>query len=150
MTNPEINLSEIPLIGIEVRTNNGSATDIADLWQKFYANGIQDRIPNCIDTRIFALYSNYESDHTGDFSYLIGCPVSDLENISQGMVGRLIPAQKYYVETAQGTLPDAIIEAWQMVWRSDIKRTFKFDFELYDDRASDPSYAEVDIFIATA
>jgi predicted transcriptional regulator YdeE len=66
------------------------------------------------------------------------------------MVGRLIPAQKYYVEIAQGTLPDAIIEAWQMIWQSDIKRTFKFDFELYDDRASDPSYAEVDIFIATA
>jgi len=37
-----------------------------------------------------------------------------------------------------------------MIWQSDIKRTFKFDFELYDDRASDPSYAEVDIFIATA
>lgn len=150
MTNPEISLSEIPLIGIEIRTNNGSTTDIAELWQKFYANGIQDRIPNCVDSRIFGLYNDYETDHTGDYSYLIGCPVSDLENIPQGMVGRLIPAQKYCVERAQGTLPDALIEAWQIIWKSDTKRTFKYDFELYDDRANDPSNAEVDIFIAIA
>ena len=148
MTSFEICLAEIPLIGIEARTNNTSITDIRELWQKFYANDIQDHTPNCIDTRIFVLYSHYETSHTGDFNSLIGSPVSDLKNIPQGMVGRLIPAQKYSVIRAEGALPNALIEAWKMIWRSDIKRTLKFDFELYDDRAQDPSNAEIDIFIA--
>jgi predicted transcriptional regulator YdeE len=148
VTSLEINLPEISLIGIEARTNNQSTADVGELWQKFYANDIQDRTPNCIDTRIFVLYSHYETDHTGDFNSLIGSPVSDLKDIPQGMVGRLIPAQKYCVIRAEGTLPNAVIEAWKMIWRSDIKRTFKFDFELYDDRAQDPSNAEIDIFIA--
>ena len=148
MTNLEMNLAEIPLIGIEARTNNTSTADADELWQNYYTNGIQDRTPNCVDTRIFVLYNHYETDHTGDFNSLIGSPVSDLKNIPQGMVGRLIPAQKYSVIRAEGALPNALIEAWKMIWRSDIKRTFKFDFELYDDRAQDPSNAEIDIFIA--
>ena len=148
MPNLEICLAEIPLIGIEARTNNKSTADVSELWQKFYANDIQDHTPNCIDTRIFVLYSNYETDHTGDFNSLIGSPVGDLKNIPQGMVGRLIPAQKYCIKRAEGSLPSAVIEAWEMIWCSDIKRTFKFDFELYDDRAQDPHNAEVDIFIA--
>jgi predicted transcriptional regulator YdeE len=148
MTNLEMNLGEIQLIGIEVRTNNTSTADANELWNKYYTNDIQDRTPNCVDTRIFVLYNHYETNHTGDFNSLIGSPVSDLKNIPQGMVGRLIPAQKYCVIRAEGTLPNAVIEAWKMIWRSDIKRTFKFDFELYDDRAQDSSNAEIDIFIA--
>jgi predicted transcriptional regulator YdeE len=148
MTNLEMNLGEIQLIGIEGRTNNTSTADANELWNKYYTNDIQDRTPNCVDTRIFVLYNHYETNHTGDFNSLIGSPVSDLKNIPQGMVGRLIPAQKYCVIRAEGTLPNAVIEAWKMIWRSDIKRTFKFDFELYDDRAQDSSNAEIDIFIA--
>jgi len=148
MVDLEMNLVEIPIIGIEARTNNRSTADIGELWQKFYANGIQDRTPNCVDTRIFVLYNHYKTDHTGDFNSLIGSPVSNLENVPQGMIGRLIPAQKYCVIRAKGTLPNAITEAWKTIWCSNIKRTFKFDFELYDDRAQDPCNAEVDIFIA--
>jgi len=144
----EMNLAEIPLIGIEARTNNTSTSNISELWQKFYASSIQDRTPNCVDTRVFVLHNHYENNHTGDFNSMIGSTVSDLENIPKGMVGRIIPAQKYCVIRAEGTLPDAVIEAWQMIWCSDIKRTFKFDFEIYDDRAQDTGNAEVDIFIA--
>ncbi len=150
MSNPQISLGEIPLIGLEIRTNNTAATEIAELWQRFYANGVQDRIANCIDSRLFGLYSHYDSDHTGDYSFMIGCPVSDLERIPQGMVGRTIPAQTYEVSRAEGPLPDALIEAWQTIWQGDIKRAFSYDFEIYDDRAIDPEHAEVDIFVALA
>ena len=150
MSNPEINLGEIPLIGIEVRTNNASAVDIIDLWQRFYTNGIQDRIANCIDSRLFGVYSHYENAHNGDYSYMIGCPVSDMDDIPQGMVGRKIPAQSYRVVRAEGALPDALTDAWLDIRKSDIKRAFSYDFEIYDDRAADANNAEVDIFIALA
>ncbi len=143
-----MNLTEIKLIGIEVRTNNISTSDVGELWKKFYTNRIQDHVPNCIDSRIFVLYSHYETDHTGYFNVLIGSPVGNFENIPQGMVGRLIPAQKYYVKRAEGVLPNAVIDTWQMIWHSDIRRTFKFDFELYDDCTEDTQNAKVDIFIA--
>ena len=148
MTNPEISLGEIPLIGIEIRTNNASKMDISDLWQRFYANGIQDRIANCTDSRLFGVYSHYESDHNGDYSYMIGCPVSELNNIPQGMVGRKIPAQSYHVARAKGALPDALTDTWHGIWQSDIKRAFSYDFEIYDDRANDANNAEVDVFVA--
>lgn len=150
MSETEISLGEIALIGIEVRTNSASATDIGELWQKFYANAIQDRIANCIDSRLFGLYSDYESDHTGDFSFMIGCPVSNIEVVPQGMVARTIPAQSYRVMRAEGTLPDALVETWQIIWQSDIRRAYSSDFELYDDRAADADNAEVDIFVALA
>lgn len=148
MTYPEINLDEILLVGIEIRTNNSKRSEISELWQKFYANNVQDRIPDCIDSRLFGLYSDYETDHTGDYSFMIGCPVSDVTNVPHGMVGRRIPAQTYQVARAQGSLPDALVEAWQDIWSSDIPRGYSYDFEIYDDRAADPAAAEVDIFVA--
>jgi len=148
MTYPQIQLGDILLIGIEIRTCNAASDEIGELWQKFFASQVQDRIANCIDTRLFGLYSDYENKHEADYNFMIGCPVSDLETIPQGMVGRAIPAQTYQVARAQGALPDALLEAWQDIWQSDIPRTFAYDFEIYDDRAADPENAEIDIFVA--
>lgn len=148
MTYPEISLGEILLVGIEIRINNSQTPEMGELWQKFYANSVQDRIPNCIDSRLFGLYSDYENGHTGDYSFMIGCPVDELSQLPQGMVGKRIPAQTYQVARAEGALPDALIETWQDIGNSDIPRAFSFDFEIYDDRAADPAAAEVDIFVA--
>ncbi len=148
MDYPEIQLGEILLVGIEIRTQNTSAIEIGELWQKFFANQVQDRIPNCIDSRLFGLYSSYENKHLADYNFMIGCPVSDLDQIPQGMVGRTVPAQSYQVARAQGALPDALLETWQDIWQSDIPRSYTYDFEIYDDRATDPENAEIDIFVA--
>ncbi|NQV99120.1 MAG: AraC family transcriptional regulator [Rhodospirillales bacterium] len=148
MNYPEISLGEILLVGIEIRTNNAATEELGELWQSFYANSIQDRIPNCIDSRLFGLYSHYESDHSGAYSFMIGCPVDNLDHVPQGMVGRQVPAQTYQVARAEGTLPDALFETWQDIRQSDIPRAFTYDFEIYDDRATDPQAAEVDIFVA--
>lgn len=148
MTYPEVKLDEILLVGLEIRTRNAAALEIGELWQKFFANQIQDRIANCIDSRLFGLYSNYENKHLADYSFMIGCPVSNLDNVEQGMVGRRVPPQNYQVARAQGALPDALVEAWQDIGKSDIPRTYAYDFEIYDDRATDPENAEIDIFVA--
>ena len=144
----EIDLGEICLIGIEIRTNSSEISEIGELWQKFYANNVQDRIPNCIDSRLFGLYSNYETDHHGEYSFMIGCPVDDLSNPPQGMVARTVPAQSYMVTRAEGPLPAALIDTWQDIGNSDLARAYSYDFEIYDDRAANPSAAEVDIFVA--
>lgn len=40
-------------------------------WQKFEAGKYAERIPNKINDEIFAVYHDYESDHTRPYSYFI-------------------------------------------------------------------------------
>jgi predicted transcriptional regulator YdeE len=49
-------------------------------------------------------------------------------------------------------MPDVVIAAWQAIWAmndSELggKRRYVADFEIYDDRASDPNNTIVDIYI---
>ncbi|KZL91063.1 GyrI-like domain-containing protein [Clostridium magnum] len=64
------------------------------------------------------------------------------------MVSKVIPASKYYVVTAKGKMPQKIGEAWAHIWNSGISRTYKGDFELYDERYNDTENAEVDIYVS--
>ena len=104
--------------------------------------------PSALILEYLFYIANMKKTTKASFSVLIGSPVRDQENIPHGMVGRLILPQKYCVKRAKGALPNAFIEAWRMAWSSDIKRSYKFDFEVYDDRAQETNNAEVDTFIA--
>lgn len=51
-------------------------------------------------------------------------------------------------------MPDIVIQAWQAIWKmtpEDLggKRTYRADFEIYDQRAQDPQNSVVDIYIGT-
>jgi len=51
-----------------------------------------------------------------------------------------------------GKMPDVVISAWQKIWamkESDFggKRKYISDFEIYDQRASNPNHAVIDIYI---
>ena len=61
---------------------------------------------------------------------------------------RKIPAQTYAVFTAKGQMPDEVLSIWSMVWLSDLPRTYTFDFEVYDQRFTNPKQKEVDICVA--
>lgn len=61
---------------------------------------------------------------------------------------RKIPAQTYAVFTAIGWMPDEILAVWSMVWLSDIPRTYTIDFEVYDQRFTNPNQKAVDVCVA--
>src|SRR3954447_22529825 len=104
------------IIGIEARTSNRSEANpqtakIPALWQKFFQ--VEERIPNRMDTNtIFGTYTNYESDHNGDYSLIVASEVSSLDDVPSEMVGLTIPSARYLVFTAEGQMPAAIIETW--------------------------------------
>src|SRR5579872_5899362 len=54
---------EFSIIGIQIRTSNAREMtgqgDIPKQWSKFYEQGIADRIPNKVDSAIYAVYTNY-------------------------------------------------------------------------------------------
>jgi predicted transcriptional regulator YdeE len=97
---------------------------------------------------MYAVYSDYESDWRGEYSYLIGCGVTRAATVPEGMEVRQIPAQSYAVFTAKGRMPDEVLAVWSTVWLSSLPRTYTFDFEVYDQRFTNPKQKEADVCVA--
>lgn len=143
----------IQVIGIVCRTSNAPEAgpqDIPKLWERFYREDVPNRIPNKLSNDIIALYCDYEGDHTAPYSIIIGCPVSSISSIPEGMVAKTIPSSSYAVFRAVGDHPKALIETWERIWKqSDLQRTYTGDFELYGDKFLSEAPKEVEVFIAS-
>ncbi|MEN8928506.1 MAG: GyrI-like domain-containing protein [Flavobacteriales bacterium] len=140
------------VIGIAVKTTNlnGQAgKDIGALWQKFMTEGIEDKIPNRIDTDILSIYTNYEGDHTQPYETILGCRVSSLENIPEGMMGQQFEGGNSAEFVSKGDLSQGVVYGtWTEIWNSDLDRKYSADFEVYGEKAQNPANAEVNIFVA--
>lgn len=142
----------INIIGIECRTSNSpdaGPQDIPKHWEKFYSEYIRDKIPNKASKDIVSLYCDYEGDYTKPYSLVIGCSVSSLNVIPEGMVVKTIPAGSYAVFKAIGEHPKALIETWGQIWQqADLQRTYTGDYESYSQNFFDQSPQEIDVYIA--
>lgn len=140
------------VIGISVRTtneNNQAATEIADLWGKFMAEGVLEAIPNKIDNTVYSIYTDYESDHTKPYSVVLGCKVESLGEIPDGMTGKLIEGGSYVKLSAKGNLAEGlIVNKWIEIWGMDLNRVFTADYEVFGEKAQNPADAEIDFLIA--
>ena len=150
----KIKLAGFKLIGIKLdkkTTNSGgqSNIDCGSLWQKFEKENFSSRISNKISDEIYAVYFDYEGDHTKPFSYFIGCEVKPGSEFAPDMDTLMIPAQSYSKLIAKGKMPDCISNSWKDIWDSKIERAYKYDFEVYDERSKDWNNAIVDIFVST-
>ena len=148
----KISLEEIKLIGISLdrkttNKNGQSAIDCGSHWQKFETGNYAERIPNKISDEIFAVYHEYEGDHTYPYAYFIGCKVDSVAGIPSDMSSLLIPKADYFKITAKGKMPDCVANAWKDIWGGNIERAYQADFEIYDGRSKDWNDAEVDIYV---
>jgi predicted transcriptional regulator YdeE len=145
---------EKKIIGVETRTSNSveanpQTAKIPALWQKFFQ--VEEKIPNRknADTML-GTYTNYESDHNGEYSLIVSSEVSSLDDIPNKMVGIAIPTARYLVFTAEGQMPAALIETWAQIWQyfsanPEYQRAYTTDFELHDK--NNESRAEVYIAV---
>ncbi|MDC6365538.1 MULTISPECIES: GyrI-like domain-containing protein [Flavobacteriaceae] len=147
-------LDELTIVGLAIRTSNdpGKADkEIPQLWEKFMADNIAHRIPNKVDPTIYAIYTDYEGDHTQPYTMVIGCNVSNLDNIPEDLTVKIVPSSKYTKFTAKGDLTkDAVINTWMDIWNTDLNRTYTTDIEIYGEKAMNPTNGEAEILIATA
>lgn len=141
-------LAGLRLNGKTTNQNNQSSIDCGNLWQKFEADKVFDLIPGKLSNEIFAVYYDYEKDETAPFSYFIGCKVDKHSNVPEGLDELIIPAQTYLKYTAEGVMTGCLTDTWKTIWSADLKRSFGFDFEIYDERSRDWNHAEVDIYIS--
>lgn len=147
-----VKIEPFMITGIAVRTsnNNGQAAkDIGALWQKFMAEQVAANIPNKVDDAIYAVYTDYKSDHTEPYTLILGCKVDSFESAPGHMVSRHFIGGNHKKYTAKGDLTnDAVFKTWEKIWAENIDRSYTADIEVYGERAIDPSNGEADIFIA--
>lgn len=151
-----VEIPEFTVIGIQARTDNGKEATaegiIGRQWHKFIGDAMAEEIPDKSSSNLYAVYSEYASDHNGEYTFMVGAPVKKGTAPPAGMILKQIPRGKYAVITTEkGPFPRVIPEAWMKIFRLEdegkLKRTYQTDFELYDERALDPQNGQVDIYI---
>lgn len=154
-------LGELRLVGITTRTNNvqifeedPSTNKIAALVQQYFHNGMAEKISNRKNPgTTFCVYTHYESDVNGDYTYFIGEEVSGMDPISDGFEILTIPIQNYAKFTNEpGAMPGVCINMWKDIWKMNAaalggERAYVADFEVYDERSADHNNVTLDIYI---
>jgi predicted transcriptional regulator YdeE len=145
------------VIGISARTRNADEMSgkgvIGQQWARFMKEDLLSKIPNKADSNILAVYTDYESDANGAYSFLLGAKVNSAGNVPAGMVAKGIPAGRYAVFTTEkGALAKVVPETWSRIWALSKSapggnRAYQADYELYDQRAADSQSAEVDVYV---
>lgn len=148
----KVELTSKTIKGLQIRTKNADEMNpetqkIAPLWGRFFA----EIMPTFEQSPppLYGVYSDYESDASGEFDLLVG---SDVLKEAREIKSVTIEAGTYLVFPAKGELPQAIIETWGQVWAYfeapsiDEKRAFKTDFELYTSETEAEIYIGVNYF----
>ncbi len=146
-----VKIEPFNIIGISIRTTNenGQASkEIAELWGKFMSENILTKIPNKVDDKIYSLYTDYESDHTKPYTVILGCKVENLNNIPGGMTGKSFNGGTYFKTTTKGDLMQGlVVNQWSKIFEMELDRNYDADFEIFGEKAQNPSDAEVDFYV---
>lgn len=146
-----VELEEKLVEGIAIRTTNenGKAMgDIANLWQRFFEQGIYQTIENKVNGKTIGLYTNYEGDYTKPYQFLTCAEVSSKSKNQTEKVTQLIPKGKYAKFTIIGDVKEAVGQAWSEIWNLNLDRKYTCDFEEYQNTNDDMQKQEIHVYIA--
>jgi CubicO group peptidase (beta-lactamase class C family)/predicted transcriptional regulator YdeE len=145
------------VIGITARTTNAremtADAAIGKQWMRFFQEGIFGKIPNKADGSIIAVYTDYASDHNGEYTYVLGARVTSDVEVPDGMVAKKIPGGKFAMFTSdKGPAPQVVPATWMKINSLPQNavggdRLYHADYEIYDERARDPQNLQVDVCI---
>ncbi|HXC94680.1 MAG TPA: GyrI-like domain-containing protein [Edaphobacter sp.] len=145
------------MAGLSTRTSNAREMSgngkIENIWETFLQPGVVAKIPNKIGVDLVAVYTDYETDHTGHYTYLLGLPVLSNESLPVNLTVRHVSPGRYAVITSErGPVGEVVRDVWQRIWSMSEeelggKRAFQTDYEIYDQRSADPENAQIDVYI---
>lgn len=153
---------EMKLIGITTRTNNAHLFEADPLVnkisltvQKYFHNELARQIKHRKTTGVtYCVYTDYESDVNGDYTYFIGEEVTDFNDQEEIFTCLTIPAQSYqkFTNDPAGPMPAVCIDLWKKIWTLSPaemggERSYIADFEVYDERSRDHQNVVMDIYI---
>jgi predicted transcriptional regulator YdeE len=128
--------SPIPVVGIELRTNNEAAfQEIPKHWQRFVQEGVLGKITGKVSNDIYAVYTNFENkgkNNDGTYSFIIGAEVKELTNVPPAFASTTIPASRRQVFKVAAGHPEQVGAKWQEIWGlKGLNKTFVSDYEHY-------------------
>ena len=129
-------IKKLMIAGISEVTNNETemgeeSGKIAALWENYFEKDIYKKTFDKSNSDfMYGVYSDYESDVTGNYKITVGVEVTKAKNAI------VIEDKKYLVFTKKGELPMVVVELWEEIWdyfekNSDYERSFEVDFEKY-------------------
>lgn len=142
-----IKLEEKSVAGISARTNNTNANIgqvIGGLWNRFFNGEVYENIPNKKSPKTLGIYTEYAGDEKDDYTVMTACEV-EKEPESDELEICTIPAGHYAKFVVKGNMITSVSEAWQKIWQLNLPRSFKCDFEEYQN--GDMENAEIHIYI---
>ena len=155
-----VNKPLLQIVGLSTRTNlttelNPQTAKIGLTIQQYVQRSVANSLKNRSEPgTTLCIYSDYESDWSGDYTYVIGEAVTACDNTDNTLYQLSIPAQKYvkFTNTEPGPMPAVCIAMWQKIWHMTPEelggtRAYLADFELYDHRSYDLSRVILDIYI---
>ncbi len=123
--------------------NEKASEEINELWQSFFGKSIGQDVSNRVDDVIYAVYSDYEGDHTKPYRLTIGYKIKGDPQMKGHLHHVEIKEAEYAMMSAAGEQPKALIDTWTAVWQSDLNRKFETDFEVYGKRFFEEGVHEV-------
>ncbi|GAA0376835.1 hypothetical protein Acor_31150 [Acrocarpospora corrugata] len=147
---------ELLVVGHVVRTTNAAETDPAraqlpGLWARAGSPGAFAHVPGRSDENLYAVLTDYESDHNGAYTQIVGVAVHTAARLPEGMVAIRVPGVPCMHLEVRGPLPQTLLDAWQYLWKhtesgATPARAFTTDLEVHHPGGADlyiavrPSY----------
>jgi predicted transcriptional regulator YdeE len=152
-----LHVDSFTVVGLTARTSNAKEASgngvIGAFWARLRKDGLLNQIKHRADTHVIAVYSDYESDKDGDYTYTLGSKVSSAKDVPEGMVARRSDSGDYAIFTAQGgPAMRLVMGLWQRIWSlekspSKLRRAYRTDYEIYVDPDADDASQKVDVYI---
>ncbi len=142
-----VTLEEKIAAGVSARTNNYApdmGAVIGGLWNRFYKEGIWASIPGKVNEKALGIYTGYAGDEHADYTVVVACETAEEPEQTKYAVCR-IPAGRYAKFVIHGDMVQAVAAAWQEIWQMDLPRSFRCDFEEYQDDGMEN--AEIHIYV---
>jgi len=142
-------------VGTKVHTSNELEASgkgvISRQWKEFTENNMLSTIPNRLTNDVIAVYTEYESDETGTYTFGIGAQVSSAADAPKELQVIAAPPSDYAVFTSRsGPVHEVVAETWAYIWEwsKTHQRAFGVDFEVYSHLAQNPEKAQVQIYVS--
>ena len=149
-----VHVEPFKIIGLSVRTSDkfGKAVvDVGITWLHFEFMKLYYDIPNKTSANMHVVYTDHEPKYMGEFTAIIGCAVSSIDEVPKGMVGVEVQGGDFTKYSVHGRATEVVPAKWKEIWKKD-EETFKMhgtDFEIYNNGYPlNLGKVDVDIYIA--
>jgi len=147
-----VNLESFHIVGYSLRTSyedEKHANDIEKLWNHLEENFDAQLFHSRANDKIYVVTYNFtEINGTESFDVLLGYKVDNpSSSLKSKFISVKIPSSRYYKQLVKGTSEGSVVKAWEQIFKTDINRSYKYDFEAYSFN-KDFEMENVEIFVS--